>query len=45
MTKGDQKLPPNYRWNYTAFFLDYVFFGVAFNFFSPHSVLPRSSAS
>jgi MFS family permease len=38
--KGNQKLPPHYRWNYTAFLLDYVFFGVAFNFFSPTSVLP-----
>ncbi len=40
MKSGDQRLPPHYRWNYTAFLLDYVFFGIAFNFFSPTSVLP-----
>ena len=40
MNRGNQRLPPNYRWNYTAFLLDYVFFGIAFSFFSPHSTLP-----
>jgi MFS family permease len=37
---SEQKPPPHYRRNYAAFLLDYVFFGVAFNFFNPTSVLP-----
>jgi MFS family permease len=31
---------PNYRWNFVAFILDYVFFGVALSFANPSSVLP-----
>ncbi|MGD2103760.1 MAG: MFS transporter [Anaerolineae bacterium] len=32
--------PPNYRWNFLAFVVDYVFFGVAISFVRPDSVLP-----
>jgi hypothetical protein len=31
---------PNYRWNFTAFVLDYVFFSIAVAFANPSSVLP-----
>ncbi len=32
--------PPNYRWNFVAFILDYVFFSVAISFANPNSLLP-----
>ncbi|MEA3374759.1 MAG: MFS transporter [Chloroflexota bacterium] len=32
--------PPNYRWNFVAFVVDYVFFSVALSFANPSSVLP-----
>jgi MFS family permease len=33
-------LPPHYRWNFVAFLVDYVCFGIAFTFVNPNSVLP-----
>jgi MFS family permease len=38
--KNLERLPPNYRHNFAAFLTDYIFFGIAFNFFNPNSVLP-----
>jgi len=35
-----QKPPPNYRWNFTAFVVDYVTFSIATTFASFSSVLP-----
>ncbi len=40
MTKPSDTTPPNYRWNFVAFVVDYVFFGVAVSFAKPDSVLP-----
>lgn len=40
MSKNPESLPPHYRWNFIAFLVDYVCFGVAFTFFNPNSVLP-----
>jgi MFS family permease len=40
VNKSPDTLPPHYRRNFVAFLVDYVCFGVAFNFFSPTSVLP-----
>jgi MFS family permease len=40
MGKNADTLPPHYRWNFYAFLVDYVCFGVAFTFFNPSSVLP-----
>ncbi len=40
MSKAPQSLPPHYRWNFTAFLVDYICFGVAFTFVSPSSVMP-----
>ncbi len=36
----DTRLPPNYRWNFLAFAVDYVFFSLALAFVRPDSVLP-----
>ena len=33
-------MPPHYRWNFVAFAVDYVFFGIAISFAKPDSVLP-----
>jgi len=38
--KGTDALPPHYRWNFAAFLMDYVCFGVAFTFINPSSVMP-----
>lgn len=40
MNKNPEQLPPHYRHNFAAFLTDYIFFGIAFNFFNPNSVLP-----
>jgi MFS family permease len=33
-------MPPHFRRNFALFLVDYVGFGIAFNFFNPNSVLP-----
>jgi hypothetical protein len=38
--KNPGPLPPHYRWNFVAFLVDYVCFGIAFTFINPSSVLP-----
>jgi MFS family permease len=38
--KNPGPLPPHYRWNFVAFMVDYVCFGIAFTFINPSSVLP-----
>ncbi len=40
MTKSSNSTPPNYRWNFLAFVVDYVFFGIALAFVKQDSVLP-----
>ncbi len=40
MRKNPDPLPPHYRWNFVAFLVDYVCFGIAFTFINPSSVLP-----
>jgi len=40
VNKNPDTFPPHYRRNFVAFLVDYVCFGVAFNFFNPTSVLP-----
>ncbi len=40
MRKNPDPLPPHYRWNFVAFLVDYVCFGIAFTFINPNSVLP-----
>ncbi len=40
MSKDSGSLPPHYRWNFAAFLVDYVCFGVAFAFINPNSVMP-----
>ena len=39
-TEDTEALPPHYGWNFGAFMVDFVGFGVAFNFVSLTSVLP-----
>jgi MFS family permease len=39
VSKDCRALPPHYRWNFVAFLVDYVCFGVAFTFINPDSVL------
>lgn len=40
VNKNPEALPPHYRWNFTAFLIDYVCFGIAFTLVSLTSVLP-----
>ncbi len=40
MSENPETFPPNYRWNFGAFLVDYVSFSIAFNFFNPNSILP-----
>jgi len=40
VSKNPGGLPPHYRWNFPAFLVDYVCFGVAFNFVNISSVMP-----
>jgi MFS family permease len=40
VTENPKALPPHYRWNFGAFLVDYVVFGIALNFFNPTSLLP-----
>lgn len=40
MSEKPETLPPNYRWNFYALLVDYISFGIAFNFFDPNSILP-----
>ena len=40
MSDNPETLPPHHRWNFGAFLVDYVCFGVAFAFINPSSVLP-----
>jgi MFS family permease len=40
VSKGPGPLPPHYRWNFFAFLVDYVCFGIALNIVSVTSVLP-----
>ncbi len=40
MTTSSASTPPNYRRNFLAFVIDYVFFGIAVSFAKPDSVLP-----
>ena len=34
------RLPPHFRHNFTALLIDYVFFGIAYSFLNPNTVLP-----
>ena len=40
MSENPETLPPNYRWNFTVFMVDIVFFIMAFTFASLSSVIP-----
>ena len=40
MPKPSKPGPDHYRWNFVAFVVDYVFFGIAIAFAKPDSVLP-----
>lgn len=40
MSKNHETLPPHYGRNFRAFMTDVIFFGVAFSFVNPNSVLP-----
>lgn len=40
MIRPSDRTLPNYRWNFVAFLVDYVFFAVAISFVRPDSVLP-----
>jgi len=40
VSKNPEPLPPHYRWNFAAFLVDYVCFGIAFTFVNPSSVMP-----
>jgi MFS family permease len=40
VSENPKALPPHYRWNFGALLVDYIFFGIAFNFFNPNTVLP-----
>jgi MFS family permease len=40
VSENPKTLPPNYRWNFGAFLVDYISFSIAFNFFNPNSILP-----
>lgn len=40
VNKNPEALPPHYKWNFTAFLVDYVCFGIAFTLVSLTSVLP-----
>jgi len=40
VSKDINTLPPHYRWNFAAFLVDYICFGVAFTFINPSSVMP-----
>jgi len=40
VSKDSDTLPPNYRWNFVAFLVDYACFGVALTFVSINSVMP-----
>ena len=40
MTRSSNPTPPNYRRNFLAFAVDYVFFSIAISFVQPSSVLP-----
>ena len=37
---GQEILPPYFRYNFIALLIDYVFFGVAYSFLNPNTVLP-----
>lgn len=40
MSENQDALPPHYRWNFVAFLVDWVCFGMAFTFTNPSSVIP-----
>jgi len=40
MSNDPETLPPHYRRNFRALLVDYFTFGIAFNFFTPDSMLP-----
>lgn len=40
MSRNPETLPPHHHWNFGAFLMDYVCFGIALTFASPSSVLP-----
>lgn len=40
MSSSPNASPPNYRWNFSAFVVDYVFFNIAISLARPESVLP-----
>jgi MFS family permease len=40
VNENPETFPPNYRWNFGAFLVDYISFSIAFNFFNPNSILP-----
>ena len=44
MSERSRSLPPHYRRNFTAFLVDYVFFGIGLTFADPTSVLPAFSS-
>lgn len=37
---GREVLPPHFRYNFIALLIDYIFFGVAYSFLNPNTVLP-----
>jgi MFS family permease len=40
VSEKPETFPPHYRWNFCALLVDYISFGIAFNFFDPNSILP-----
>jgi len=40
MKTADPTLPPHFRRNFVIFLIDYVFFGIAFSFAGPNTVMP-----
>lgn len=40
VSNDSETLPPHFRWNFCAFLVDYVCFGIALTFANPGSVLP-----
>lgn len=37
---NQERLPPHFRHNFTVLLIDYVFFGIAYSFLNPNTVLP-----
>jgi len=45
MSQNEHALPPHFQHNFVAFLMDYVFFGVAFAFVNPSTVLPAFAST